>query len=286
MNRITRQHYRALADKPIVSLEQAARYRAKVLTGLEAIPTWPILNGTIRINSGELREESGDAAWASEGGEFDSTGYATLRDDSALGAAVMQHYVQDVHRFRYLDESECPWAIVLREADHIPGQAIALGGPGSGFLFGAASRASLNLRVNQELERARSQADGKPQEQRSHEEILEDQSVSYEAAAAMLTVLKAKSDQQRSARITIDEVDVASILWGKNLEFWPRRWRERLADAFCLLDSLQLREVKVLPGHWRPRFDARHRLWHSIRELGTHQLEICLNPLLLLFLSA
>jgi hypothetical protein len=110
--------------------------------------------------------------------------------------------------------------------------------------------------------------------------------VSYEATSALLAVLRAASDQQKSDRITIDELYIAGMLWGENPEFWPRRWRERLMDALGLFDSLQLREVTVLSGRWRPRFDDRHRPWHSVRGIGPRAFEISLNPLLLQFLAS
>ena len=287
MDYITKQHYQTLLDQPIETFEQAAHYRAEVLAGLEAIPTWPILNVAIRILSGKLREAAGRVVWVSEGGGIDADGHATFGDESKLGIQITEHFCHDVRRFRYLDETGFPWAVVVVvDTDPAGSQAIALGGPGSGLLFGAATRASINYRINQELERVRGQALGEPQPDRSEEEILEDQRISYETASALLTVLRATCLQQNSNRITLDEFHVADQLWGKNSEFWPRRWQERLLDAFCLLDSLQLREVKVLPGRWRPVLDARHRLWHSIQGTSATGFEMSLDPLFVRFLAS
>ncbi len=76
------------------------------------------------------------------------------------------------------------------------------------------------------------------------------------------------------------------MLWGENPEFRPRRWQERLVDAFCLFDSLQLREAKVSAGRWRPVLDAPYRPWYSVQRIRPTEFEISLNPLLVQFLAS
>jgi hypothetical protein len=286
MDSVTQQHYQALADEPIDTSEQATGNRAEALAGFEAIPRWACLNVAIRSLSDEFRHAFGSAAWLLAGGDIDDDGYASFRNDSKLGAEITQHFCHYRRRFRYRDESGLPWAIVALNTDgSFDSQALALGGPSSGFLFDASTPPSNNCHDQRELDHVRGEVHSEPQPGRSQEEPHEDQLFSNDTAAALPNVLRAVIAQQKSDRITIDELHVAGLLWGENSELWPRRWRKRLDDALSLFDSLQLREVKVSAGRWRPILASPEKPWHSVQWIRSTELEINLNPLLVPFLS-
>jgi len=110
---------------------------------LEVIPGWPSLDGAVRVLSERYEAEFGHEAWLQAGGVLDADGHHTFVPTSSFGIETARYFWSSERRFRYIDEAELPWAVV---APSSPAEefGVALGGDGSGFLFGPVSRSSIN----------------------------------------------------------------------------------------------------------------------------------------------
>ncbi|MDZ4802165.1 MAG: hypothetical protein SGI92_28745 [Bryobacteraceae bacterium] len=252
---------------------------------LEVIPDWPSLDEAVRVLSQRYEAEFGHEAWIQAGGVLDADGHHTFVPTSSIGIEIAAYYWSLERRFCYLDESGLAWAVV---APSSPAEefGVALGGDGSGFLFGPVSRSSINCRVHPELERVRQAALSGQQPERSREEILADQLVSYQTAAVLPTQLWAAYIVLGSRQQTIDERLLAETLWGDDPDLWPRRWHERLYDAFTLLNIIELRRVRFVAGCWRPELSGSQRLFDSLRRTGPKELDLELSPLFVQFLGS
>ena len=281
-----------VADPPSpASLYTSATSKAPVLplgapAVFDGLDAWPDISGALRERStGMLKQNERD--WRFAGGIVADDGLPTFGQPSHVATEMLTATIHEAGRFRYTDDAGIEWAVLIGSDKSSYWRGVAIGCTGSVSMLARGRRAELLRCVDANLETLAKPGRSLTSEaQRSRMQLTQLRNLlsRLDAAAEFLAYMSAgggPSGQRQQVTIQF----AAEAAWGPDQLRWPHPWRTAVFDAFTVLGSIQVQQVRFAKSGWAPEPLARQLASFGVSWVDTETVDVHLSPLFVTFIA-